>query len=98
MPATGDSTVPLIFSVSTSATSPPTAISTPSSTSQRVSRPSFIDRPHFGMLSLPIVSVTCAASTLPPVTSRTASAIRAAVGHVQVLQRRARTAPACAAA
>ncbi len=58
IPATGDSTVPLIFSVSTSATSLPMAISTPSSTSQRVSRPSVIDRPHFGMLSLPMPSVT----------------------------------------
>jgi hypothetical protein len=51
-PAAGDSTAPSIFSVSTSNSSSPWRTSSPSATSQSVTLPWRMDRPHLGMASL----------------------------------------------
>src|SRR3954470_8574618 len=49
------STAPVVFSVSTSHSSSPGLTSAPSSTSQSSTRPSVIERPHFGIPSLLIM-------------------------------------------
>ena len=51
VPASGASSVPVIFSVSMSARSSPALTSSPSATIQAVILPSCMDRPHFGIVT-----------------------------------------------
>src|SRR5207244_13575524 len=83
-PAAGASTTPLIFSVSTSATSAPWATSAPSSTSHSTSLPSVIDRPHFGTPSFEMVMSAGGRGRADGLPHRGRDAVRP--GHVRVLE------------
>src|SRR5437868_6402718 len=84
-PAAGASTTPLIFSVSTSATSAPWVSSAPSSTSHSTSLPSVIDRPHFGTPSLAI-DISGGRGSGDDLAHRSRDTVRR--GHVHVLEAR----------
>ena len=60
-PAAGDSSAPLILSVSISASSAPALTSVPSSTSHSVILPEVMERPHLGMVTLAILASAMAA-------------------------------------